>query len=103
MYIIAESTIGQIILSMLFFEGGTNMSDLLHILRKENTYRITSRNLLPRLDRVTLRQHSAANFNIPVTIPASDKSEKYTVMLTSECGMDIRVYKIFIVEELTTG
>lgn len=75
------------------------MSELLHILRKENIYRITSRNLLTRLDRITLQQHTAANFTLPVTIPASDKSEKYTIMLTSECGMDIRVYRIFIVEE----
>lgn len=87
---------------MLFFEGGTNMSDLLHILRKENTYRITSRNLLTRLDRITLQQHSPANFHLPVTIPASDKSEKYTIMLTSECGMDIRIYRIYIVEDSIT-
>lgn len=75
------------------------MSDLLHILRKENIYRVTSRNLITRLDRVTLQQHTAASLNLPVTIPASDKSEKYTVVLTSECGMDIRVYRIFIVED----
>lgn len=75
------------------------MSELLHILRKENTFRITSRNLIPRLDRITLQQHTGANFSLPLTIPASDKSEKFTVMLTSECGMDIRIYRIFIVEE----
>lgn len=78
------------------------MSDLLHILRKENTYRITSRNLFTRFDRITLQQHTAANFDLPVTIPASDKSEKYTIVLTSECGMDIRVYKMYIVEDTIT-
>lgn len=75
------------------------MSDLVHILRKETTYRITSRNVLPRLDRVTLQQHTGANFNLPVTIPAGDKSEKYTLMLTSECGMDIRIYRICIIQD----
>lgn len=78
------------------------MSDILHILRKETTYRITSRNVLPRLDGVTLQQHTGANFNLPVTIPANERSEKYTLTLTSECGMDIRVYRICIVEDDTT-
>ncbi|CAK1549960.1 unnamed protein product [Leptosia nina] len=83
---------------MLLSEGGTNISEVQHILRSESTYRISSRALLPRLDRVSLMQHTNEILVLPVTIPAQDKSEKYTVTLTSECGMDIRTYRILFVE-----
>lgn len=83
---------------MLLTEGGTNVSEVQHILRSESTYRITSRALLPRLERVTLLQHKNSILVLPVTIPAQDKSEKYSVTLTSECGMDIRTYRILFVE-----
>ncbi|CAK1549961.1 unnamed protein product [Leptosia nina] len=93
-----ETGTGKIILSMLLSEGGTNISEVQHILRSESTYRISSRALLPRLDRVSLMQHTNEILVLPVTIPAQDKSEKYTVTLTSECGMDIRTYRILFVE-----
>ncbi|KAJ0181891.1 hypothetical protein K1T71_002613 [Dendrolimus kikuchii] len=93
-----ETTTGKIILGMLLLEGGSNMTDVHHILRSETTYRITSRVLLPRLDRVTLAQHTGAVLPLPVTVPVDDKSEKYSVTFTSECGMDIRTYRIFFIE-----
>ncbi|CAG4944631.1 unnamed protein product [Colias eurytheme] len=93
-----ETATGKIILSMLLSEGGTNLSDVQHILRSESSYRITSRALLPRLDRITLLQHTNAILILPVTIPAQDKSEKYSVTLTSDCGMDIRTYRILFIE-----
>ncbi|XP_045521413.1 uncharacterized protein LOC123712396 isoform X1 [Pieris brassicae] len=93
-----ETGTGKIILSMLLSEGGTNLSEVQHILRNESVYRISSRALLPRIDRVTLQQHTHSILILPITIPAQDKSEKYTVTLTSECGMDIRTYRILFVE-----
>lgn len=95
---ITETGTGKIILSMLLSEGGTNLSEVQHILRSESVYRISSRALLPRIDRVTLLQHTSSILILPITIPAQDKSEKYTVTLTSECGMDIRTYRILFVE-----
>lgn len=83
---------------MLLEEGGTNMSDVNHILRSSNTYRITSRALIPRIERATLYHHTNAILALPVTIPAKDKSEKYSITLTSTCGLDIRTYRIFFVE-----
>lgn len=83
---------------MLLKEGGTNLSEVQHILRSDSTFRITSRTLLLRLERVTLSQHTNAFFALPVTLPAHDKSEKYSITLTSECGMDIRTYRIIFVE-----
>lgn len=74
------------------------MTDVQHILRTETTYRISSRALLPRLDRVRLAQHTGAMLALPVTVPAQDKSEKYSVTFTSECGMDIRTYRILFIE-----
>ncbi|XP_075991628.1 cilia- and flagella-associated protein 47-like [Anticarsia gemmatalis] len=97
-----ETTTGKIILCMLLEEGGTNMSELEHLLRNETTYRITSRALLPRIDRVTLAQHTNGLFSLPVTIPADDKLEKYSITLTSDCGMDIRTYRIFFIESKET-
>ncbi|XP_072937336.1 uncharacterized protein [Epargyreus clarus] len=93
-----ETVTGKIILGMLLHEGGTNISEVQHILRTDNTYRITSRTLMPRLDRVTLAQHTGAVLALPITIPVNDKSEKYSVTLTSDCGMDIRTYRILFVE-----
>lgn len=86
------------ILGMLLAEGGTNMSDVNHILRSETTFRISSRALIPRLDRVRLAHHTSAILPLPVTIPAQDKSEKYSVTFTSACGMDIRTYRILFIE-----
>jgi hypothetical protein len=82
---------------MLLAEGGTNMSDVHHILRSETTYRISSRALLPRLDKVKLAQHTGAMLLLPITLPAQDLSEKYSVTFTSECGMDIRTYRILFI------
>ncbi|XP_023936629.2 uncharacterized protein LOC112044874 [Bicyclus anynana] len=93
-----ETATGKIILRMLLEEGGTNMSEVEHILRSDTTYRITSKALIPRLDRVTLAQHTAAFLALPITLPAQDKAEKYTVTFTSECGMDIRTYRVIFIE-----
>lgn len=96
--LLSETTTGKMILGMLLLEGGTNMSDVKHILRSETTFRISSRALIPRLDRVRLAQHTSAVLSLPVTLPAQDKSEKYSVMFTSDCGMDIRTYRILFIE-----
>ncbi|KAF9415601.1 hypothetical protein HW555_006809 [Spodoptera exigua] len=93
-----DTETGKIILTMLLEEGGTNMSDVNHILRSSNTYRITSRALMPRIERVTLQHHTNAILALPVTLPASDKFEKYSISFTSECGADIRTYRIFFIE-----
>ncbi|XP_026727315.1 uncharacterized protein LOC113493508 [Trichoplusia ni] len=93
-----ESVTGKLILTMLLEEGGTTMSDVQHILRTDNTFRISSRALIPRIDRVTLTQHSNAMLALPVTIPADEKFEKYSITFTSDCGMDIRTYRIFFIE-----
>ncbi|CAH2243508.1 jg9400 [Pararge aegeria aegeria] len=93
-----ETATGKIILSMLLEEGGTNLSEVQHILRSDTTYRITSRALHPRLERATLAQHTGALLALPVTIPAQDKAEKYSVTFTSECGMDIRTYRVLFIE-----
>ncbi|KOB79187.1 Uncharacterized protein OBRU01_00922, partial [Operophtera brumata] len=89
-----ETTTGKIILGMLLTEGGTIMSDVNHILRSGTVYRISSRTLSPQLDRVRLAHHTSAILPVPVTIPVPSKSDKYNVTLTSECGMDIRTYKV---------
>ncbi|XP_047042385.1 uncharacterized protein LOC124646308 [Helicoverpa zea] len=93
-----ETTTGKIILTMLFEEGGTTMSDVNHILRSSNSFRISSRALTPRIERVTLSHHSNAMLALPVTVPAHDKFEKYSITFTSDCGMDIRTYRIFFIE-----
>ncbi|XP_049867246.1 uncharacterized protein LOC126367638 isoform X5 [Pectinophora gossypiella] len=93
-----ESTTGQIILTKLLIEGGTNILEVLHILRPENTYSITSRTVLPRLDRVTLRQHTDAVLALPITIPPREKSGKFAITFMSDCGRDIRSYKIQFTE-----
>ncbi|XP_013188791.2 uncharacterized protein LOC106133563 [Amyelois transitella] len=93
-----ETATGKIILGMLFAEGGTNMSDIQHILRSEASYRITSRTLEPRIDHVKLAQHTLSTLPLLVTIPVHDKAEKYSVTFTSDCGMDIRTYKIIFIE-----
>ncbi|XP_059060425.1 uncharacterized protein LOC131853529 [Achroia grisella] len=93
-----ETSTGKIILGMLLTEGGTNMLDVQHILRNEITYRVSSRTLFPRLDSVTLAQHTSATLPLPITVSAQDKSEKYSVTLTSNCGMDIRTYRILFIE-----
>nr|XP_034828771.1 cilia- and flagella-associated protein 47-like isoform X2 [Maniola hyperantus] len=93
-----ETATGKIILSMLLEEGGTNLSEIQHILRSDTTYRITSRALRPRIERVTLAQHTNAFLTLPVTIPAQDTAEKYSVTFTSECGMDIRTYRVLFIE-----
>lgn len=84
---------------MLLEEGGTNLFDIQHILRSETTYRITSRALMPRVDRVTLAQHTGEILALPITVLSQDRVEKYSLTLTSECGMDIRTYRIFFIEE----
>lgn len=81
-------------------EGGTNMADVNHILQEEIEYRVTSKNLLPRLDRVRFAHHTPALLSLPITVPAQDKSEKYSVIFTSECGSDIRTYKILFIENI---
>uniref|UniRef100_A0A2A4K5D6 Uncharacterized protein n=1 Tax=Heliothis virescens TaxID=7102 RepID=A0A2A4K5D6_HELVI len=93
-----ETTTGKIILTMLFEEGGTTMTDVNHILRSSNSFRISSRALVPRSERVTLFHHSSALLALPVTVPANDKFEKYSITFTSDCGMDIRTYRIFFIE-----
>ncbi|XP_026757067.2 uncharacterized protein LOC113516796 [Galleria mellonella] len=93
-----ETSTGKIIIGMLLTEGGTHMSDVEHILHSEITYRITSRTLLPRLDSVKLAQHTTAMLPLPITVPAQDKSEKYFVVFTSDCGMDIRTYRVLFIE-----
>ncbi|VVD01792.1 unnamed protein product [Leptidea sinapis] len=87
---------------MLLDEGGTNTSELLHILRGENTYRISSKSLIPRIERATLSQHTNAILPIQVTIPAHDTLEKYSFTLTSDCGMDIRTYRIIFIEPMNS-
>ncbi|XP_026726969.1 uncharacterized protein LOC113493273 [Trichoplusia ni] len=96
-----ESVTGKLILAMLLEECGTTMSDVQHILRTDNTFRISSRALIPRIDRVTLTQHSNAMLALPVTIPADEKFEKYSITFTSDCGMDIRIYRIFFIPDGT--
>ncbi|KAJ8729394.1 hypothetical protein PYW08_000975 [Mythimna loreyi] len=93
-----ESRTGKIILAMLLEEGGTTMTEVNHILRHSISYRITSRALLPRIDRVKLFHHTNAVLALPVTIPAKQKFEKYSVTFTSDCGMDIRNYRIFFIQ-----
>lgn len=82
---------------MLLAEGGTNMSDVKHILQTEVGYRVTSRALIPRFDYVRLAHHTPAMLALPITIPADDKAEKYSITFTSDCGMDIRTYRILFV------
>lgn len=86
---------------MLLQEGGTNMSEVQHILRSDTTYRITSKALLPRMDKVKLAQHSGAFLALPVTLPVHDKAEKYSVTFTSECGMDVRTYRVLFIESFS--
>lgn len=94
----SETTTGKLILEKLFLEGGTNMNEVNHILRSETTYRISSRVLVPKLDHITVAQHTGAILPLPVIVPFGDKSEKYSITFTSDCGMDIRTYRIFFVE-----
>ncbi|RVE50450.1 hypothetical protein evm_004875 [Chilo suppressalis] len=89
---------GKIILGMLLAEGGTNMTEIQHILQSETVYRISSRALLPRMERVRLAQHSDEVLALPIMVPTDDKSEKYSVTFTSACGMDIRTYRVIFVE-----
>ncbi|CAG9784372.1 unnamed protein product [Diatraea saccharalis] len=89
---------GKMILGMLLSEGGTNMSDVQHILRNETVFRVSSRALLPRIERVRLSQHSDEMLALPVTIAIGDRSEKYSVTFVSDCGMDIRTYRIIFIE-----
>ncbi|XP_022820920.1 uncharacterized protein LOC111352582 [Spodoptera litura] len=93
-----DSATGKIVLTMLLEEGGTNMSDVNHILRSSSTFRITSRSLIPRIERVTMYHHTNAILALPVTLPAKNKPDKYSISLTSDCGLDIRTYRIFFVE-----
>ncbi|XP_068620829.1 uncharacterized protein [Battus philenor] len=93
-----ETPTGRIILGMLLVEGGTNISEVQHILRNETSFRVTARALEPRFDRVTLAQHSEETLALPITVPAHDKPEKFSVTFTSECGMDVRTYRVFFVE-----
>lgn len=83
---------------MLFEEGGTNMSELSHVLKSHNTYRLSSKALVPRIDRVALAQHTNSYLTLPITIPLHDKLEKYSITFTSDCGNDIRTYRIVFIE-----
>ncbi|CAH0603100.1 unnamed protein product [Chrysodeixis includens] len=94
-----ESVTGKLILAMLLEEGGTTMSDVQHILLTETTFKISSRILIPRVDRVTLTQHSNAMFALPITIPADEKLDKFTITFSSINGNDIRLYRIFFIPE----
>ncbi|XP_045536041.1 uncharacterized protein LOC106719788 [Papilio machaon] len=93
-----ETSTGRIILGMLLAEGGTNMPDVQHILRNETSFRVTARSLEPRVDRVTLAQHTEDTLALPITVPVCDKPEKFSVTFTSECGMDVRTYKVVFTE-----
>lgn len=95
---LTETRTGKIILTMLLEEGGTTMAEVNHILRNSISYRITSRALVPRIDRVKFLHHTDAVLPLPITIPAKQKFEKYSVTFTSDCGMDIRTYRIFFVQ-----
>lgn len=99
MFLFAESDTGKLVLTMLFEEGGTDMTEVSHILDNEVTYHVTSRSVLPREDTVTFSQHSNDVFPLPITIIMQDKTDKYTITLTSECGMDVRTYRILFIEE----
>ena len=79
------------------------MSEVNHILCNSISYRITSRTLLPRIDHVKLYHHTDAVLPLPVTIPAKQKYDKYTVTFTSNCGMDIRNYRIFFIQMSEAG
>ncbi|KAL4708064.1 hypothetical protein ACJJTC_009843 [Scirpophaga incertulas] len=94
-----ETTVGKIIVGMLLLENGTNMSEIEHILHSEMSYRITSRSLSLDIDHVKLAQHTEAMLALPITILSEDKSGKYSITFTSNCGMDIRTYKIVFVDE----
>lgn len=94
----AETSTGRVVLGMLLAEGGTNISEVQHILRNETSFRVTARSLEPRIDRVTLAQHTEDTLALPITVPVCDKPEKFSVTFTSECGMDIRTYKVVFTE-----
>ncbi|KAJ8726396.1 hypothetical protein PYW07_001094 [Mythimna separata] len=81
-----ESRTGNIILAMLLEEGGTTMTEVNHILRYSISYRITSRALLPRVDRVKLQHHTKAILTLPVTIPAKQKRSGNTSARLAEPG-----------------
>lgn len=86
------------VLGMLLVEGGMNASDVHHILRNETSFRVTARALKPQFNQVTLAQHTESVLALPITVPSYDKPEKYSVTFTSDCGMDVRTYKVFFVE-----
>lgn len=75
------------------------MVEVGHILKDEITYRISSRTLLPRIDQAQLHQHSESIFTLPVTIPSPNHAEKFTVIFTSECGLDVRTYRVLFIED----
>ncbi|XP_037877716.1 uncharacterized protein LOC110386039 isoform X1 [Bombyx mori] len=93
-----ETVTGKIVLGMLLAEGGTNITEVKHILRSETTYRVTSRTLKTRLEHLKLTIHSNFQSPLPITIPSNDKSERYSITLISDCGMDIRTYRILLIE-----
>ncbi|CAK1603077.1 unnamed protein product [Parnassius mnemosyne] len=95
---LVETATGRIILSMLLVEGGTNMSEVRHILRNETSFLVTAHALELGFDRVTLAQHTDATLVLPITVPVHNKSEKYSVTFTSECGMDVRAYRVLFIE-----
>lgn len=74
------------------------MCEVKHILRSEIRYNITSKSLMPRYDKVDLAHHTSEILHLPVTLPSDEKQEKYSVTFTSECGMDIRTYKIICMQ-----
>ncbi|XP_063529249.1 uncharacterized protein LOC134740637 [Cydia strobilella] len=93
-----DSSTGKMILEMLLADDGTNMSDVRHILQNEIGYNISSRALSPRKDYVRLAHHTSAILALPVSVPEeSEKNEKHNVILTSDCGMDIRTYRIIFI------
>ncbi|XP_063617555.1 uncharacterized protein LOC134790627 [Cydia splendana] len=93
-----DSSTGKMILEMLLADDGTNMSDVRHILQNEIGYHVSSRALSPRNHYVKLAQHTSAVLALPVSIPEeSEINEKHNLILTSDCGMDIRTYRIFFI------
>lgn len=88
---------------MLLEDGGADMSQVAHILRDQTQYKLTSRTLVPQNNQVTLDIHSDELMLIPITLSAEDKIEKFSFNMTSDCGMDMRLYRVLCaVDSLST-
>lgn len=83
---------------MLLEEGGSDISEIGHIFNALTTYSITSRSVQLHIDSVTFNHHTDDIFPLPITIPYPETLDKYTITLTSDCGMDLRTYRLNFVD-----